>query len=130
MDPRAPTTVMLVEDDEGVLLLLTEVLEGCGHRVRPFFNPLDALAECRHARPDLIILDWYLPFLSGRDFLRHLEMSGGGAPVVVLTGDVNLKKSPGITEVLIKPVGLDVLIERVASLCRAAHVPTLSAACT
>jgi len=126
MDPRAQKRVLLVEDDEGVLLLLSEILEGCGYRVLPFFNPIDALAEVRHAPPDLIILDWYLPFMNGKDFLKHLEASGPHAPVVVLTGDVNLRKSPGIDEVLVKPVGLDVLTELVATLTRCAPAPHFS----
>lgn len=110
-------TVLVVEDDEGVLLLLTEVLENSGYRVCSFFNPIDALEDARRAPPDLIVLDWYLPFMNGQAFLGHLgQVAPRIPPVVVLTGDVNLRKASGIAEVLVKPVSLDVLLERIAVL--------------
>jgi DNA-binding response OmpR family regulator len=113
---RIPKTVMVVEDDEGVRLLLTEVLEGSGYRVFTYCNPLEALEAARQSPPDAIILDWYLPFLTGRDFLTHLDqLCQAPPPVIVLTGDVTLKAPKG-TEVLTKPVGLDVLLERIAAL--------------
>lgn len=119
MDPRERKTLLLVEDDEGVVLLLSEFLESSGYRVLPFFNPVQALEQIRRRSPDLIILDWYLPFMTGRDFLghlRHLAQGGPHAPVLVLTGDVNLRPGPGIDEILIKPTGLDELLERVSAL--------------
>jgi DNA-binding response OmpR family regulator len=116
MDPRDRKTVLLVEDDEGVVMLLSEFLENSGYRVLPFFNPVQALEQIRRRAPDLIILDWYLPFMTGRDFLNHLALVGAPAPVLVLTGDVNLRKGPGIDDILIKPTGLDELLERVSAL--------------
>lgn len=63
------------------------------------------------------MLDWYLPFMNGQGFLEHLERAVARLPpVLVLTGDVHVRKSTGISEVLVKPVSLDVLIERVAAL--------------
>jgi two-component system response regulator MprA len=116
MDPRERKTVLLVEDDEGVVLLLSEVLESSGYRVMSFFNPVQALEQIRRRKPDLIILDWYLPFMTGRDFLAHLALGGTRIPVLVLTGDVNLRPGPGIDAILVKPTGLDELLEEVSLL--------------
>jgi DNA-binding response OmpR family regulator len=118
MTAREKKTVLLVEDDEAVVLLLSEVLENSGYHVLPFFNPVQALEEVRLRAPDLIILDWYLPFMTGRDFLNCLALGQVRSPVLVLTGDVNLRSGPGIDDVLIKPAGLDELLERVAALTR------------
>lgn len=107
-------SVMVVEDDEGVLMLLGEVLENSGYLVRPFFNPIHALEDARREVPDAIILDWYLPYMNGQDFIVHLNARiQRPPPVLVLTGDVKLRRVNGIAEVLIKPVGLDLLIQRV-----------------
>lgn len=116
MDPWNRKTVLLVEDDEGVVLLLSEFLESSGYCVLPFFNPVQALEQIQRRPPDLIILDWYLPFMTGRDFLNHLAAGRTHPPVLVLTGDVNLRKGPGVDDILIKPTGLDELLERVSAL--------------
>lgn len=119
--PHARKSLLVVEDDEGVLMLLTEVLENSGYQVRPFFNPIHALEDARRDPPDAIILDWYLPFLNGQDFLAHLRAClADPPPVIVLTGDIKLRKAAGIAEVLLKPVGLDTLLERVAFHARRA----------
>ena len=119
---------MVVEDDEGVLMLLGEVLENSGYLVRPFFNPIHALEDARREVPDAIILDWYLPFMNGQDFLAHLHARlATPPPVIVLTGDVKLRRMSGIAEVLIKPVGLDLLLERVALHTGRAQEPLTAA---
>jgi two-component system, cell cycle sensor histidine kinase and response regulator CckA len=90
--------VLLVEDDEMVRNMTTEMLETIGYTVLTTGNPLDALALCemRDNRIDLVITDVVMPGMSGRELrdrikallpdMKILFMSGYTANVIVHHG--------------------------------------------
>jgi DNA-binding response OmpR family regulator len=131
--PSAAPTLLVIEDEEDSLVLLTEVLENSGFTVRPCHAPLSALLQLETFRPAMILLDWNLPLMSGRTFLdRAREKLGELPPVVVLTGDTRLQAGGDLTRVLYKPFELDELLETVFALLavrpeRGASGPSLSA---
>src|SRR3954451_1570534 len=71
---RPMVTVVLVEDDPDLRYLTTLMLELEGLRVRAFESGEEALDSCRRDRPDLVLLDWMMPGMSGLDILRALKI--------------------------------------------------------
>lgn len=76
MTGKAPTRLVLVDDDE----LLREVLAGnlvqAGYEVQVFSDPLVALKEIPGLHVELIILDWKMPGMSGLELLQALRARG------------------------------------------------------
>ncbi|HEX6242550.1 MAG TPA: response regulator, partial [Polyangiales bacterium] len=65
---------MLVVDDEfGIVDSLSEVLSERGFTVVGAANGKDALRRVAERRPDLIVLDYMMPVMDGREMLRQLQ---------------------------------------------------------
>jgi len=77
---------MLVDDDALFLRLLADNLGTTGYTVLDFVSPHDALAALdRGAPPDLCVLDWDMPDMTGLALLRELRGRGVDSPVLFLT---------------------------------------------
>ncbi len=77
--------IMVVDDDQAILKLLSRILETEGYGVVPASDGRSALALFEEYAPDLIILDIMMPGLDGfqvLDFIRRLS----DVPVIMLTG--------------------------------------------
>lgn len=84
MDDKKPT-ILLLEDESGFRALLKEILDGADYNVIDFGiaeEAMDALAE---NDVDLILLDHYLPGITGLDFLGQLREKGDETPAIVMT---------------------------------------------
>src|SRR5579871_6681396 len=77
--------VCLVVDDSRVIRKVARrILEDLGLEVAEAADGMEALAWCRAAMPDAILLDWNMPVMNGVDFLRRLRAEPGGeVPKVV-----------------------------------------------
>ncbi|HZS10899.1 MAG TPA: response regulator, partial [Nitrospirales bacterium] len=76
----------------------------------------EVLEAVARDRPDVIIMDWTMPGLSGPDLLRRLQRDAPGTPVIVLSGQTNeaevkLGRSLGAYAYLIKPVSMKTLVD-------------------
>lgn len=80
--------IAVVDDDRNIALLLAYNLQSVGHDVLVFCSGDGAEGELFHALPDLIILDWELPGLSGIELLRRMRtrLALRQLPVIILTG--------------------------------------------
>jgi CheY-like chemotaxis protein len=88
-------SILVVDDNADVRAVLTDVLELLGCSVKTASNGLEALERLAQFRPDLILLDWMMPVMDGRDFGVTLRKQPGGAHIpVVLTS-----AAPGAEEV-------------------------------
>ena len=65
--------VMVVEDEEALCILLKYNLEAEGYAVTIVMNGDDAEEQLRESQPDLLVLDWMLPGLSGIELCRRLR---------------------------------------------------------
>jgi CheY-like chemotaxis protein len=100
--------VLVVDDEQDLLEILSDRLEGEGYRVLTARDGLEALDRVRESTPACIILDLKMPRLGGLDALGELRRQAPGAYVIVLTGSPNRPmanecRARGADEFLLKP---------------------------
>jgi len=107
---RSPKTVVIVDDEAFILMMLDEKLRSRGYRTILRKRADDLLKVVEQERPDLIILDWMMPGISGIEALKRLRDHPIGAtvPVFMLTArgqgtDEQAGYSAGVTRYLTKP---------------------------
>ncbi len=88
-DPAMGTgTVLLVEDDETVRRMTTDMLEEMGYKVHAIAIPQDAVSFCQdQANPvDIILSDVIMPGMSGKEMLEKIHAARPGARVLYMSG--------------------------------------------
>ena len=125
-------TVLIADDESNQLELLSYNLEQAGFAVVQATDGREALQKIEDDRPDLIILDWMMPHMSGIDVCRTLRSSTETRqlPIIMLSargeeGDRTLGLDIGADDYISKPFSPRELISRVRALLRRAH-PALS----
>ncbi len=115
-------TIMIVDDDSMFRDLLTYGLEHAEYAVVTATNGADAVAILEKVRPDAMIVDMMMPVMDGLKLLLWLkEKSKVQIPTLLLTclDDRALFVDglvAGAADVILKPVGLDVLLEKLSSI--------------
>jgi two-component system chemotaxis response regulator CheY len=64
---------LIVDDSRVIRKVARGILESLGYEVTEAENGEEALAKCQHAMPDLILLDWNMPVMSGVEFVSSLR---------------------------------------------------------
>jgi two-component system phosphate regulon response regulator PhoB len=131
MGPR----VLIVEDEEPLTLLLRYNLEAEGYEVDSVSRGDEAEIRLREQIPDIVLLDWMLPGLSGIELCRRIRVrpETERLPVIMLTargeeGDRIRGLSTGADDYIVKPFSVPELLARVRALLRRtkpAHIATL-----
>lgn len=123
MNPR----ILIVEDEEALTLLLRYNLEAAGYDVESVPRGDEADLRLREAVPDLVILDWMLPGVSGIELCRRLRSrpETRQLPIVMLTarGEESERVrglSTGADDYVVKPFSVPELLARVSALLRRA----------
>ncbi|HEY9214343.1 MAG TPA: phosphate regulon transcriptional regulator PhoB [Ancylobacter sp.] len=129
------TNILIVEDEEPLTLLLRYNLESEGYAVESVARGDEAETRLRESVPDLVILDWMLPGLSGIELCRRLRArpETERMPVLMLTarGEETERVrglATGADDYVVKPFSVPELVARVRALLRRAkpdHVSTL-----
>jgi two-component system phosphate regulon response regulator PhoB len=125
--PRAskPPRVLVVEDEADLALLLNYNLEAEGYDAETVERGDEAELRLVEAPPDLVILDWMLPGVSGLEICRRLRAreSTRTLPVIMLTarGEESERVrglSVGADDYVVKPFSVPELMARVRALLR------------
>jgi DNA-binding response OmpR family regulator len=121
--PRQPTRILVIEDSAPIRDLLVAVLQRAGHEVVPAADGKEAVELFFSERPDVVLLDVWLPRLDGWNVLRRIREFDADVPVLMLTGlDDEGSKVRGLTwgadDYLVKPVGAAELLARVQAAVR------------
>jgi DNA-binding response OmpR family regulator len=118
--PEAPSTVLVVDDDQLTRRLIRLALEGARLRVIEAQDGEQALAAVYRERPDLVLTDRAMPGLDGFELLRKLraDLSTCQIPVMLLTasGDTSSEVEAlelGADDYIAKPLDRDRLVGRV-----------------
>lgn len=119
--------VLLVEDEQGLIITLTDRLESEGFEVDSASDGKVGFEKAIAGKYDLIILDVMLPKKNGYDVCRDLRGSGIETPILMLTAkgetiDKVLGLKLGADDYLTKPFEVIELLARVEALLRRAPV--------
>ncbi|MBB3810727.1 phosphate regulon transcriptional regulator PhoB [Pseudochelatococcus contaminans] len=127
--------ILIVEDEEPLALLLRYNLEAEGYSVDSVARGDEAEIRLREQVPDLVLLDWMLPGLSGIELCRRVRARGETErlPIIMLTarGDEGERVrglATGADDYVVKPFSVPELLARVRALLRRTkpgHVATL-----
>lgn len=114
------TRVLVIEDNEQNLYLITYILEGAGYEVIPAMDGPTGVELAKSVGPDLILLDIQLPGMDGYAVAKELRSGAGLAdiPIVAVTshamvGDRELAMAAGCTGYLEKPIDPETFLEDV-----------------
>ncbi|ODP36853.1 response regulator [Sphingomonas turrisvirgatae] len=69
-------TCLVVDDSKVIRKVARHILETLNFTVREAGDGREALDSCLEAAPDVVLLDWNMPVMTGMDFLRALKESG------------------------------------------------------
>jgi two-component system phosphate regulon response regulator PhoB len=123
----AKPRILIAEDEEPLSLLLRYNLEAEGCEVEVAARGDEAELMIRETVPDLLLLDWMLPGLSGIELCRRLRMrrETERLPVIMLTargeeGDRVRGLATGADDYVVKPFSVPELLARVRALLRRA----------
>ena len=87
MHTPIPSSILVVDDEPSILALVKDILEDEGYEVDTAEDAESARASRRNRRPDLILLDIWMPDSDGISLLREWsESSTGNAPVIMMSG--------------------------------------------
>ena len=120
---RRTARILVVDDDPGLLRLLTIRLRSQNYLVEPVDGPAKALAAVSRFRPDLVITDLRMPEMDGIGLLRELQRRWPSLNVIMLTAhgtipDAVKATQSGAFAFLTKPVEKDQLLEEVRRALR------------
>ena len=121
----AKPTILVVEDEVPLLTLLRYNLEKQGFKVDEAGDGEEALLRVAEGRPDLVLLDWMLPALSGIEVCRQLRRRPGtrDLPIIMVTArtedqDAVRALDTGADDYISKPFAMDSLMARIRALLR------------
>lgn len=120
--------ILIVEDDATLAQFLKQELSYEGYDVNVEADGMQGLMAIREGQPDLVILDWMLPRLSGLEICRRLRDSFNRVPIILLTAkdEVSDRVSgldAGADDYIIKPFSLEEFLARVRANIRRTQEP-------
>jgi two-component system phosphate regulon response regulator PhoB len=128
-----PATILIVEDEEPLSVLLGYNLESEGFTVHVTHRGDEVETIVEEQRPDLVILDWMLPGLPGIEVCRRLRSRAEtrDIPIVMLTArgeEVERVRglSTGADDYVVKPFSIPELLARVRAILRRVNPDTIA----
>ncbi len=120
--------VLVVEDEAALATMLRYNLEKQGFRVEEAADGQEALDRVAESQPDLVLLDWMLPAMSGIEVCRQLRRRSAtrDLPVIMVTArtedqDAVRGLNTGADDYITKPFNIDALLARMRALLRRAN---------
>jgi two-component system chemotaxis response regulator CheY len=107
---------LIVDDSKVVRMVAKKILEGLNFEIREAEDGKQALESCRAKVPDVVLLDWNMPVMSGIEFLEQLRaIPDIEQPVVVFCTTENDMEhiqraiEAGANEYIMKPFDSDII---------------------
>jgi len=117
--------VLIVEDEEALVELVTYNLEKEGYEIGVAFDGEEALLQIEERQPDIVLLDWMLPKLAGIEVCRRLRSKSTtrNLPVIMLTAkseeiDRIRGLDTGADDYMTKPFSMSELSARIRAVMR------------
>jgi two-component system, OmpR family, phosphate regulon response regulator PhoB len=132
MTGAAKPLVLVVEDEAALATMLRYNLEKQGFRVDEAADGQEALTRISEAQPDLVLLDWMLPTLSGIEVCRQIRRKPAtrDLPVIMVTARVDDQDAvrglnTGADDYITKPFNVEALVARMRALLRRSGAVTV-----
>jgi two-component system chemotaxis response regulator CheY len=113
---HAVKTCLVVDDSRVIRKVARRVLEDIGFDIAEASDGMEALAWCRAAMPDAVLLDWNMPVMNGLEFLKLLrkERDGDFPKVIFCTVENSVDRirealDAGADEYIMKPFDGDII---------------------
>src|SRR5579884_4532796 len=102
--------ILIVDDDPDIVRFTSSLLESSGYEVRAFTDPREGVLAFGHFRPDLCVLDFSMPGMTGRDVCRTLKAVDPAVEIIFLTGEADTELAIemmklGAVDYMLKPSG-------------------------
>ena len=115
--------ILLVEDEAKLAQFIELELKYEGYNVTVVNDGLSGLSNARESAPDLILLDWMLPGMSGVDICKRLRQTGSKVPIILITAKDDISDrvtglDAGADDYIVKPFNLEELLTRVRANLR------------
>ena len=128
--PVGQAEILVVDDEPEIVEVLRAYLEREGFSVRAAFDGPGALAAFEARMPDLIVLDWMLPGMDGRDVCRQIRKRSD-VPIIMLTArsdetDKLIGLEIGCDDYVTKPFSPREVVARVRAVLRRTRSPGVS----
>ena len=116
-------SILVVEDEDKLAQFIKQELQYEGYDVTVINDGMAGLTAARESEPDLLLLDWMLPGISGLEICKRLRQTGDRVPIVLLTakdeiGDRVAGLDAGADDYIVKPFSLEELLARVRAHLR------------
>ena len=125
--------IFIIEDETSIIQLVQHNLEKEGFVVSSSTNGNDGIKELKKFEPNLLLLDWMLPDLSGIDVCKSLRRDKNykNLPIIMLTAkgeeeDKVKGLESGVDDYITKPFGFNELMARIKALLRRSDPKTVS----
>ena len=109
-------TCLVVDDSRVIRKVARRILEDLGFEIAEAADGMEAMAWCRTAMPEAVLLDWNMPVMDGLEFLRQLRAEpDGDLPIVVFCTvendleHIGLALECGADEYVMKPFDGEIL---------------------
>jgi len=111
-------TILVVDDDLPIIVLMRALLKEYGYEPVTASTGAEALAKARQQRPDLILLDRYMPGMSGDEVIPALRAEPGldQVPILILSGEPIAPAELirlGVNGSILKPFDINDLVEQI-----------------
>ncbi len=118
-----PARILVVEDEAKLAQFIELELKYEGYEITVANDGVSGLTIARESDPDLILLDWMLPGISGPEICKRLRQTGSKVPIVLLTAKDDISDrvtglDAGADDYIVKPFSLDELLARVRAHLR------------
>ena len=118
--------ILIVEDEAKLAQFIELELKYEGYEVTIATDGFTGLTQARESNPDLLILDWMLPGISGLEICRRLRQTNNTIPVILLTAKDEISDrveglDAGADDYVVKPFSIEELFARVRAHLRRNH---------
>lgn len=120
MEKKLEARVLLIDDEEEFLEMLTERLETRGLKVNSVTSGEEAVEQVEGTNYDAIVVDLAMPGIDGIETLKRIKAKSPDMEIIMLTGHATVQNSVeamklGAEDLLEKPVDLDILLEKIGA---------------
>ncbi len=125
---KQPATILLMEDDDDMLQLLEEIVEGFGYRTVTVSDGDEGVAACENGtRIDLVITDVEMPIMDGVSAIHAIRAVHPGMPCIYMTGfSDTVAKLEKSEVVMMKPFDIIKLSSEIDRLLKGCYMGDLS----